>query len=531
MLSLPGRCVLAGSAVVVGTSLLGFFALGPQPSAPSLWVNDGGGTFAGLAQTITDSVMLRRVPYSHMHGLTSELPDVDGVALSSAFEASQGDLCGLRRLLLKLQDPHANVSLELWGGSIAVGRGCEEPVDSISLESSKIAGVGNRWQRGQSCNYGLMLARRLARTFPARISFDNFAERGMNTLGQYQAMAAEMAHRPRGGPDLLILDHAENDAFSPLRTVPPAVENSIRALRCFAPETQIVLASMMPFHRHSPVIATASSSTPPRQHGQDVEEYYARISSYYRVPLLDVYRVDRHFRVWTPPHRHHPNWATHALVADMLAHLMNENLEALARPQPAVGAAPACEASAARDGLNCTDPMPPLFQGLPPELFCLQPRDAYLADGSQRRWSARGQDASTNAPKVVLPQDGSWRFFEDVAGKPGWIAERISAEWLIFPVAAGASRLLLQFLRSYEGVGRVEVRLSDAPQNNSYILDGLWQSRSSQTFTLCLHASRPYDPNSSSTVLGFGMSSGSVGSLLVRLVAGSKFKITSVISC
>jgi len=109
------------------------------------------------------------------------------------------------------------------------------------------------------------------------------------------------------------------------------------------------------------------------------------------------------------------------------------------------------------------------------------------------------------SPKVVLSsvstdvacgspfRASGWTCFEDRRGKRGWIAEAYSSSnssgsleprQLVFRMrAATAGKLVVGYLRSYEGMGRASLTVSDYRQRNrssGFMLDGLWTDQTSQ---------------------------------------------------
>ena len=77
---------------------------------------------------------------------------------------------------------------------------------------------------------------------------------------------------------------------------------------------------------------------------------------------------------------------------------------------------------------------------------------------------------------------GGWQAREDVAGKAGWIATGANEPQVAFRILGSIRKsvVTLLYLRSYECMGRARVWLHDDMQR-AHTLDGLWESRSSQT--------------------------------------------------
>lgn len=90
-----------------------------------------------------------------------------------------------------------------------------------------------------------------------------------------------------------------------------------------------------------------------------------------------------------------------------------------------------------------------------------------------------------NRRKITRPavSKRGWSFYADRVGKPGWIANasgfqsnRLS---FITPVTPNGS-VLIGYLRSYENMGRARVWLGNFSER-AVVLDGMWDSRTSQT--------------------------------------------------
>ena len=134
---------------------------------------------------------------------------------------------------------------------------------------------------------------------------------------------------------------------------------------------------------------------------------------------------------------------------------------------------------------------------------------------------------------------GGWRLFEDRPGKPGWIATGPGT--LSFNLSFGpVPRLMLTYLKSYEGMRDVHMHFSGAPER-VVTLSGLQDARGglnvSQTFlhvfpTLSEWAFHP--ELGTAAVCGFNIHSGENRTLYLDVpddgVVG-KFKLISVSSC
>jgi hypothetical protein len=95
-------------------------------------------------------------------------------------------------------------------------------------------------------------------------------------------------------------------------------------------------------------------------------------------------------------------------------------------------------------------------------------------------------------------RNGSWRCYEDMPGKPGWIAEQQQSAGLGSSTSVGSGqplppqaltfvmransrgKLIVGYLRSYEGMARASLFVN-GHSDHFVTLDGLWESNTSQT--------------------------------------------------
>mmetsp|Transcript_66672 Transcript_66672/g.216989 ORF Transcript_66672/g.216989 Transcript_66672/m.216989 type:complete len:497 (+) Transcript_66672:229-1719(+) len=476
-----------------------------------------------LGLPLVEALSQIRVPMSHFHN-EETFRALDQSLMDLALGVSPGDRCHMHRLVLKLLDGNQSVHVVKFGGSVQVGTGCKEPNDNVTAGIFKIPG-GRHSTNG--CNYGGILARRLKRTFPANIFYHNYAESGTNSAVHAQQLITRIDTEGFFG-DLVILDHSTNDAKTKPNVVGSGLEPSIRALRCKATDSTIVVSCMLPEKG--------------AMRSRDVSQVYTAKAKHYNLTLVDTYSVSKKFAdVYSPPDAYHPAWTTHHYVADMIATAMNRALDELASDLATVDAvrhAPCAAPLKRRSALECEDvPWQSAEQqalAASAAMMVCKPLSAYYADASKYAATPRG-------PK--LPADGSWRLYEDRPGKPGWITETTSRSWISFDLYLNkwSPTVRIDYLRSYENLGQVEVKLSSMGQG--YILDGLWNSTSSQTDSWRVLVDAPIDrkrikqngttSSDSNREFGFGYrSSARRGvTLQMRLISGPKFKIVSVITC
>mmetsp|Transcript_68041 Transcript_68041/g.221504 ORF Transcript_68041/g.221504 Transcript_68041/m.221504 type:complete len:289 (+) Transcript_68041:313-1179(+) len=278
---------------------------------------------------------------------------------------------------------------------------------------------------------------------------------------------------------------------------------------------------------------------------KDVSRVYTAKATHYNLTLIDTYSVSKWFKgVFSPPGAFHPEWTTHHYVADMIATAMNRALDELASDLAAVDLArhAPCRAPLKRkSALECEDVpwQDTEHQALAASasMMVCKPQTASYADASKYTQL----QATPRSP--TLPADRSWRLYEDRVGKPGWITETISSSWISFDLEVNkwSPTMRVDYLRSYENLGQVEVKLSQMARG--YMLDGFWNSTSSQTDSWRIIVDAPIDSDrikrdgttssDPNRIFGFGYNSRSERhvTLQMRLRSGPKFKIINIITC
>lgn len=221
------------------------------------------------------------------------------------------------------------------------------------------------------------------------------------------------------------------------------------------------------------------------------------------------------FKYWDDNGKHHPSWRVHQTIADMLANAWGK---AWAIAQ-AGGTRALSERGAGFWPRETVWPEANLshFRG------CLHPTSYF---------SAFNPPHGPQAPSVL---SGNWRLFEDRPNKPGWIADAKDST-IRFPLHFGPKpRLSITYLRSYEGLGEVEVAMN----NHSGILSGLWDEgyseKVSQSYSLWFDADRKSSVSHHERYIvendgGFAILPGASMDFDVRVLQG-KFKIIEVMAC
>mmetsp|Transcript_3103 Transcript_3103/g.4726 ORF Transcript_3103/g.4726 Transcript_3103/m.4726 type:complete len:180 (+) Transcript_3103:789-1328(+) len=150
---------------------------------------------------------------------------------------------------------------------------------------------------------------------------------------------------------------------------------------------------------------------------------------------------------------------------------------------------------------------------------------------------------SADSSSSSLIQMHNWKLREDRKGKPGWITHNSATSGeasISFPMQFGEHpRLIVSYLKSYKGLGKVNMTLN----NRTIILSGLYTSQEqpynvSQTAVLALEVWRP-DPFVGFWNFPFGFNVPKHSNLTVTFSSdsklntngASKFKIVSVSSC
>eukprot|EP00746_Dinoflagellata_sp_MGD_P039646 gnl/MRDRNA2_/MRDRNA2_195749_c0_seq1.p1 gnl/MRDRNA2_/MRDRNA2_195749_c0~~gnl/MRDRNA2_/MRDRNA2_195749_c0_seq1.p1 ORF type:complete len:562 (-),score=62.98 gnl/MRDRNA2_/MRDRNA2_195749_c0_seq1:25-1680(-) len=468
-----------------------------------------------------------------------------------------GNRAGLLRMLLRLQ-AQKPVTILVFGGSVAQGNGCREGK--------------TMWKY---CSWPARFVEQLRTAFPrASITLRNYAIGGHTTQGILPYLALWVP--PRSEPvDLILLDFGVNDrsllltiqeqahnSFAKFmrikvkkrqttREIGVALEVFFRVAQAKQPSAQIVLLCFInnrwlhdcdlgDKNRYYQKFRCDKFAP---QLGGIVLEEYATMAEYYGIPLvnyIDAVEADSRLKgplrgIWS--NKLHPDWKAHMYCADLLVHLLNEVSRNI------TGTDKIGIDISANMGAEELDMAPPFHKKelLDSYHLCLAPLAQHFA-------VAPGPSSPRNT--------SSWLFFEDRPGKPGWIAEGIvgnetrgTAEgnqddnWISFPVSFGPDpRLAVTYLRSYEGLGRAEIRFDGMQEG--YTLSGFWPERASQAYTFVFQKAssifkgkQPVQDLDFGTEvhlghdLGFGVMPNSSRIVQFRLAEGPKFKLLSVISC
>jgi len=150
----------------------------------------------------------------------------------------------------------------------------------------------------------------------------------------------------------------------------------------------------------------------------------------------------------------HPDWVAHQLIADAITSTWWRGLElSCGKPIPQV----------ARLSFAHSFPAPSNDVEASLSSICREPVSSY---------SAFSAHSLIGAPMLT----GDWNLREDKPGKPGWIAESLGSV-VYFPVRFHRGKLVVTWLKSYEGYGAAMVRVHAESAGGVILerfLDGLW---------------------------------------------------------
>ena len=314
------------------------------------------------------------------------------------------------------------------------------------------------------------------------------------------------------------------------------IEDFIRLIHLFLPTTLVTII----YNRDMKRDEEMKRNPKWLKYSKALRKLLYRTAVHYRVPFFSYDRAMQVFAknetsaveiMWSTMNlneRHHPAWSTHGLFADMLVSWCNKALNLLARLPGADRSRLAKSQSPPQlrtaPSLQMDDAwIAPLRPGRPLASLeiCIVPLTAHVA-----------RAPGPGSPNMSLYRD--WSLYEDRPAKPGWITEVVDGENLTFNVKFSSSpRLVVQYLRSYENIGTAEMGIdsfwawtsSQFPnirtETNRFPLRAWWEHRMSVTESLLF---KPFAE-------GLAHEGSRSASVSFRLVEGSKFKVTGVISC
>eukprot|EP00930_Biecheleria_cincta_P098081 TRINITY_DN89771_c0_g1_i1.p1 TRINITY_DN89771_c0_g1~~TRINITY_DN89771_c0_g1_i1.p1 ORF type:complete len:572 (-),score=91.16 TRINITY_DN89771_c0_g1_i1:254-1969(-) len=412
---------------------------------------------------------------------------LDDALWDAALTRAPGNLTLLSHMLLRLW-ANRSVLVQVRGGSMPYGVGCE--------------GEGGKVNR--ACAWPSMLLQHLRQAFPgAPLVVDNQAKRGFTSDADLPEFVAGLTATSKA-PDLLIFDFTQNDGS--------ISEPTLRATRFLLPLTQ-VLMMWTGFRNGKPRARTDA------QRSRD----YIKTSialRHYHIPMVSYWDAEDYYvdhggdydDMWNHTWNRHPRWVTHAYIGDMLVRWLNQALARLEtcnlqgallpdffRIQPSVR--PPSDLGAYEDPIEAIDMRNAALSQIN---ACFVPLASHSAHSPGNSTPAR------------TPQ-GSWTLLEDRPGKPGWIATGRD-EAITFPVFfSDRPKLMVSFLKTYDETwGTVEVLLENKVLGK---ISPFWKDKVSLTVMEWFTSKDlPVQPDTPYKVS-------------VRMISGTKFKLTAVMSC
>lgn len=227
----------------------------------------------------------------------------------------------------------------------------------------------------------------------------------------------------------------------------------------------------------------------------------------------------------------HPHWTMHQLIADVLGNLVAKTwLRLLARtPKSNSGAVTAGPSQRTRPTLNNQTALDQ-FRGCARSLTVWSAATLHSAPANVTPLPLRG----AAQPRTGF---GNFTLFQDVPGKPGWIATEKGSEMVFTQRVGPEPKVSITFLRTYTRAGKVSVFVTSrsiegslaAPTKSSHgipivRLDGHWIKGFSQGASIILNRR---------TNTRFASAVRPNSEIEVRFVLedDKKFKLLEVLSC
>jgi hypothetical protein len=416
----------------------------------------------------------------------------------------------------------------------------------LVLGGSETAGVDcvNDLVSRKDCAWSARAVSWMRAAFPcAEISLHNYATGGTTLTSGMASLHVWLQNPPDS--DLLLVDFIVNDAFSldqfssskpgPVPTsLSAAYEQFILQTRAARPDLEIVFVNTCALPRCSKVAAEIEAIA--AHYGIPVISYAAVVKAASLTP--ELCGKDASLQWWGPPSLAHTRWQVHQLMAetvqDCVVQRWGNYCAAGTRARVPVSLLPMLRPATTLN--NASD--------LQKVSTCDSPTTFYsaleLIGRAKRGEALEGIEAH------------NWPLTEDRANKPGFIAESSDAE-INFAVRFGTNpRLILTYLRSYEGLGNVQMSFVGIPFPpelggaangiRSIELKGLYAPDSadfaahvSQSFlaSFQVHEEVFQDFLGLDGVLGWGIQAGSSHTLRFKAIGRDphKFKLLTVTAC
>jgi hypothetical protein len=424
-----------------------------------------------------------------------------------------------------------------------------QPYKILVFGGSEAAGVycENKLVSWKECAWSARAVSWMRAAFPcADITLYNYATGG-TTISAGMASLHVWLHTPPD-TDLLFVDFIVNDAFydqvtmhRPIGVVPTSVsaayEQFILQTRASRPDLEIVFVNTCALPRCVGLVREI-----------------ANLAAHYGIPVIsyadvvgeasitaEVCLKDISPQWWGPPDQTHPRWQVHQLMAetvqDCFVQRWGSYCSAGTRSRVPVSLTPMLRPATT---LNAASDLQKVST-------CDNPTTFYSALELIER-AKRGE-------ALEGIESHNWPLTEDRANKPGFIAESSDAE-IKFAVRFGdVPRLIMTYLRSYEGLGNVQMSFMGIPfppelggaarGDRSIVLEGLYASGSpelaahvSQSFLLSLQVQHEafqigVGIGGLDGVVGFGINPGASHTLRFKATGGDlhKFKLLTVTAC
>lgn len=387
----------------------------------------------------------------------------------------------------------SHVKLMVLGGSEAGGVDCKDPAGK-SLKN---------------CAWSARLVEQLKSARPdAKIELHNFASGGTHVIAALPLLPTWLRHVPDA--DVLLVDFIVNDAFEVSTDVSESSRTLVAAYEAFVGMCKRTRPALSIIFINSCALASCDN----------VNMVIKSVAGRYDIPLVSFYDVAAvagqlsavrvHDKYWGADWQAHPSWEVHQLMAESISVCLQLKAKAMCGNSSNVFVLPSSMSSKEQMDAIAT---------------CDSPTSEYNAfDPPSTGW-----------------QEQSWPIVAERADKPGWISQNAAAR-ISFRVKFGKTpRLILSYLRSYQGLGQAVMYFEAKPQlrltlNGLYDpSDAAYGQKVSQSFLLAMNVNHQYfqPDRGTSGVLGFNIGSNEEHVVHFEVNAGesTKFKIISVSAC
>ncbi|KAK3277416.1 hypothetical protein CYMTET_14579 [Cymbomonas tetramitiformis] len=395
----------------------------------------------------------------------------------------------------------SSVTMLVMGGSMTAGVLCSDSAHDLNE---------------QACSYSARFATWLNSTIANSVMYINEARGGTTSDTGASILGVLVPHLQ---PDIIMTDYSINDILDfeskdgkrggmiqqqqlTARALSSATEALILGIRKLAPQALHVIVF---------------SQCPRCMAGGVMYDAIVMTAKFYMVPLVDFYAAcafGDHCK-WTEQggsHGAHPPWQTHQAYADAVAYVFQKAYVATMCEKPASLGSPSVT-SLNQDSV------------LSKYVKCLLPKTRISAFDA----TIQGNDTKSN--------DG-WRLYEDRPGKPGWITTTVDSI-KTFKVAFGdAAILAVKYLRSYDGLGDVEMSVRNTTIYAKTTLRGLWLDKSKRISTTQITWFQAADERNQGKlhdmgVIGFGIKPNATHEIDFRFTGrpGTKFKLIEIMAC